>query len=137
MTGHGSFFHSRQQLLGVLSSLYVLGLIVSHAALPSQHVWIIAAFFSIIMNGTYVIEAVAQRRMVGIESGVALLLISASVLGVFIHPIFVIAAIFAHGIWDLAKHAGAGVPFLSWYTLGCFVVDVSYSAVLVAYLMTI
>jgi hypothetical protein len=130
---HHAFFHSRQQLLFAFSSLYVLGLILSHATLPPVHVWIIAAFFSVAMNFTYMIEAAYVGRWLRFEVVIAATLITASILGVLIHPLFAIAAIFAHGLWDIAKHRGAGVPFVSWYTLGCFVVDVTYSTVLLIY----
>ncbi len=130
---HTALFHTRQQLLLGLSTLYVLGLILSHAAFPAIHVWIIAAFFSVAMNFTYMVEAASLGRWLRLEVWIAVALIATSVLGLLLHPLFVIAAIFAHGLWDIAKHRGAGVPFVSWYTLGCFVVDVTYSGTLLVY----
>ncbi len=130
---HTSFFQSRQKPLFLLASLYVLGLIVTHAAVPAMSVWAIAALFSILMNFTYITEAVSMRRWIGTESIVAAALIAGSLLGLVVHPLFVIAAIAGHGLWDLAKHHGAGVPFFSWYTLGCCAVDLTYSSVLFAY----
>lgn len=109
-----SFFQRRQKALMIAATLYVVALIASHAALPSLHVWVIAAAFSILMNFTYLVEAFAQRRFLQTEVVIACALICASCLGLLIHPVFVIAAIFGHGIWDLAKHFGAGVPFFGW-----------------------
>ena len=116
-----------------MATIYVVALIQSHAALPSLHIWVIAAIFSVIMNFVYFIEAGAQRRFLSIEIIVAVILVTASVLGILIHPIFVIAAIFGHGVWDLAKYWGAGIPFFSWYTLSCFAVDMAYGAALLTY----
>ena len=133
MTQIISFFQSRQKQLALAASLYVVLLIVFHWQLPSKHVWIIAAFFSIIMNFTYVTEAYYRREFINSETVVASILIIASILGVIISPAFVIVAIFGHGVWDLAKHNGAGIPFFSWYTLSCFMVDITYSTVLLIY----
>lgn len=133
MTQIISFFHRRQKQLFLVASLYVALLILFHWQVPSKHVWIIAAVFSIIMNFTYITEAYYRREFVNLEAIVASVLIAASVLGVVISPVFIIAAIFGHGVWDVAKHNGAGVPFFSWYTLSCFAVDVIYSTVLLIY----
>ena len=130
---HTSFFARRQKPLMLAASLYVLALILSHATLPPVHVWIIAAVFSVAMNFTYLTEALAARQFVRLETCVMATLIAASILGVFVHPLFVIAAILGHGLWDLAKHLGAGVPFFSWYTLSCAAVDLTYFSVLLAY----
>ena len=133
---HG-YFEQRQLLLMMAASLYVVLLILSHSTLPAVHVWIIAAVFSVVMNFVYVTEAFQVRRFFQLELWVALVLIGASVLGVLLSPLFVIAAILGHGVWDIAKHKGHGVPFVSWYTLGCFTVDVIYSAALFAYWLRI
>lgn len=130
---HASFFQRRQMWLFGFSTLYVLGLILSHAALPPIHVWVIAAVFSALMNVTYIIEAKVAGHWLRLEVLIAASLIAASALGVFLHPWLVIAAIFGHGVWDLAKHRGAGVPFVSWYTLGCFGIDMIYGSVLLLY----
>ncbi len=133
MHQHSSFFQSRQKGLMIASTVYVIALIVSHSALPPMHVWIIAAAFSIIMNFTYITEACYQGRLMRPELAATLTLISASVLGVIVHPLFVVFAIVGHGLWDVAKHFGAGIPFFSWYTLGCFAVDITYATVLLTY----
>ena len=83
------------------ASLYVLALIISHATLPPIHVWVIAAVFSILMNSTYVTEAFHARRWFALEAAIAVTLIVMSVLGVVLHPLFVVAAVFGHGVWDL------------------------------------
>jgi hypothetical protein len=63
-------------------------------------------------------------------------LILLSIMGVLLHPAFVILAIFGHGSWDILKHRGAGIPFISWYTFGCAVVDFIYGGVLFVFWMT-
>ena len=131
-----SFFHARQKLLFLLASLYVILMTLSHWQLPSAHVWLIAGFFSVIMNFTYLTEALSLRQFVRIETLVATVLIGLSLLGAFWWPPLVIAAIFGHGCWDIAKHLGAGVPFFSWYTLSCFGVDFLYSGSLLFYWMS-
>ena len=128
-----SFFQKRQKQLALAATLYVVLLLLFHWQLPLTHVWLIAAFFSIIMNFVYIVEAKARGEFVSAEAIVASTLIVFSVLGVFVSPGFVIAAIFGHGIWDLAKHRGTGVPFFTWYTFGCFTVDTLYSTALAAY----
>ncbi len=131
-----SFFTRWQKHLRLGVSLYVVLLALSHSTLPSIHIWLIAAFFSIAMNCVYVTEAYWRGQYFGIELSVACVLIVMSVLGVVLSPVYVIAAIIAHGLWDVAKHFGAGVPFFSWYIFGCFFVDVIYGAALAVYWWT-
>ena len=127
-----SFFAQRQKLLALLAALYVVLLILSHATLPSGHVWGIAVVFSIVMNGVYLTEARSLGAFVRTETVVGLTLIGLSLVGLA-QPLAVIAAIFLHGCWDVAKHRGAGVPFFNWYTLSCFAVDTFYSGALLLY----
>lgn len=136
MAHQKSFFHRRQKALAIGSATYVLLLVLFHSTLPAQHVWLIAAFFSIAMNFTYITEAYAISKHLTLEMVVATVLIALSFAGAFYSPLCVIAAIFGHGVWDIAKHRGAGVPFLSWFTLGCFAVDTFYSGVLLIYWFT-
>ncbi len=124
----------RQSWLAALGALYIIALLISHATLPKQHVWAIAALFSIIMNGVYIHSALKNRRFVTTETTIATLLVVLSGLGVILSPVYVIAAIALHGAWDLAKHFGAGLPFFSWYTWGCATVDFTYAAALTIYL---
>ena len=133
MSNAKSFFKHRQKLLGIAATAYVVLLLLSHWQLPAVHVWIIAAAFSVLMNFTYLTEAISRRSFVKTELIVALTLIVASVLGVLVTPLLVIAAIFGHGVWDLHKHFGRGVPFFFWYTCSCFLVDTAYSISLLVY----
>ncbi len=128
-----SLFIRHQRLLLLFATAYVLALLGSHAAVPSAHVWWIAALFSILMNVPYVLEARATGSHKRIETILATSLIALSLAGPLIAPPFVILAILAHGLWDIAKHRGAGVPFVSWYTLGCAAVDALYASALLAY----
>ena len=128
-----SYFDSRQHILKGLASVYLVLLVLAHWRLPQVHVWIIAAFFSIAMNFTYLTEAFALKRFFKLELFVALSLIVASLLGLIISPIWLIAAIFGHGVWDFIKQLGAGLPFYKWYTSSCLVVDVLYSSALLFY----
>jgi hypothetical protein len=129
----GSFFVKHQKALGMAAILYVVLLLLSHWRVPSIHVWIIAAVFSTAMNFTYLIEAVSLKRYVHIETLVASSLILMSWMGVVSSPLLLIAAIFGHGCWDVAKHKGYGVAFFTWYTVSCFAVDTVYSLVLLLY----
>ena len=85
------------------------------------------------MNFTYIIEVMSVGRYFAVEIFVSASLILLSIFGIILHPLFVIFAIFGHGLWDLHKHAGAGVPFVRWYTLGCVVVDTFYGSTLLFY----
>ncbi len=118
-----SFFINRQKALGIAATAYVLLLLLSHWQIPSIHVWVIASVFSIAMNFTYLTEALSIRSFAKTEALVATILVSASLFGLFVSPLLLIAAIFGHGCWDLAKHFGNGVPFYFWYTCSCFLVD--------------
>lgn len=129
-----SFFRTRKKALAIAGTLYVVFLLLSHWQLPKAHVWAIAAFFSIAMNFTYLIEALSLKRYVTAEVAASATLIAASLLGLLFAPLLLIAAIFGHGCWDLAKHNGcAGIPFFSWYVVPCFVVDTIYSVTLLFY----
>ncbi len=122
-----------QKWLKLFSALYVVLLLLSHSILPHAHVWAIACVFSIVMNFVYISAAFKVGRYRKIEALVATILIVFSICGVFLAPLFVISAIAMHGLWDILKHFGKGVPFLSWYTLGCAGVDFLYACVLLAY----
>lgn len=115
------------------ATLYVVLLILSHAQLPPIHVWVIAMVFSVAMNFTYLTEAYSVRRFLRLEVLVASTLIVASILGVLVSPLFVIGAILSHGVWDMAKHCGIGIPFFRWYTLSCAAVDTLYGLTLLLY----
>jgi hypothetical protein len=130
---HDTLFSRHFMGLKILSTLYVLGIIVSHKAFGSMAVWEIAVFFSIAMNFTYPWAALKQEDKFGTEATVSTILILLSIAGLFISPIFVIIAIFGHGAWDLAKSNGTGTPFFSWYVSGCVVVDWVYAASLLIF----
>jgi len=128
-----SFFSKRRIPLAIAATLYVVLLLISHWQLPKQHVWAIAAFFSIAMNFTYLTEALSVRRSIKPELIVCVGLIAMTLLGLFTSPLLIIAAIFGHGCWDLAKHNGCGIPFFNWYVVPCFIVDTAYSLALLLY----
>lgn len=131
------FFHSRQGQLKTATALYAGLLVFSHWQLPDTYVWYIAAFFSIAMNFTYLLQAISMKQSVAAETLVATALTVLSLLGILVSPLLVIAAIFGHGCWDLAKHFGSGVPFYFWYTCSCFVFDCIYSAGLLIYFFSL
>lgn len=133
MNNVSSFFQIHKKALGIAATLYVILLLLSHWQLPATHVWLIAAVFSVLMNFTYLIEAISLKAAVKTEAIISVLLISASILGLIFSPLLIIAAIFGHGAWDLQKHFGKGVPFFFWYTCSCFLVDTVYSAALLFY----
>ncbi|RED14368.1 hypothetical protein [Pontivivens insulae] len=128
--------HFQPRWLLIAGTAYVVLLLLSHWQLPEAHVWAIAGVFSVIMNVPYVATAWHNAQFARLETAIATVLIGASIVGAVITPPFVIAAIFAHGFWDIAKHRGAGVPFFSWYTLGCAVVDFAYGSALLVYYLS-
>lgn len=99
--------------LKLLTAAYALGLVVTHSTLPEIHVWVIACFFSVAMNFTYPWAACQPKNLVSLEVGISSVLIAMSVVSLILSPLLVIAAIFAHGLWDFAKHRGAGTPFFA------------------------
>ncbi len=110
---------------------------VAHAKLPDRYIWEIAVFFSVAMNFTYPLAALKTGNAQRLEVMFALFLIVLSFAGLVISPYCVISAIFLHGAWDLSKHRGLGVPFFTWYVLGCVTVDWFYVAALIAYVVTV
>ena len=135
--GHDNLFSRNFMWIKILSVFYVLGIIVSHGAFDIGAVWPIAVFFSIAMNFTYPWAALRQKQAIGIEVFISFFMIGLSILGLFLSPLFVIAAIFGHGVWDLAKHNGAGAPFFKWYVSGCVVVDWLYAASLLIFYVSL
>jgi len=89
-----SFFERRQKTLLLLVTAYVIGLLVSHATLPTQHVWFIAAFFSIAMNYTYVQEAFGHADYFRTEAVVAGALIGLSLAGLLVSPLLIPCLLF-------------------------------------------
>jgi hypothetical protein len=119
-----------------LSAAYVLGIPLAHGLLPSVLVWEVALFFLIAMLFTYPLAAFSTGHAQRVELFVSLGLAALGVLGYLTHPLLIILAIFGHGVWDLAKHKGCGVPFFGWYVKGCVLVDFSYAAVLLLFLVS-
>ena len=123
--------------LKILSTAYVLGIPLSHFALPHGYVWEIAVFFLIAMLFTYPAAAIAQGTHIKREILVSLTLAGMGILGLILsQPILIVLGIFGHGCWDLAKHYGAGCTFFKWYVNGCVIVDWSYAAALTIFLLT-
>ena len=117
---------------------YVPALIACHLLWP-EHPFVVAAAFSVLMNLPYPAAARCAHHHTHskIETGIAIALSAASVLGALVAPPLLIAAIFAHGLWDIAKLRGAGTPFFNWYTLSCAGVDFTYATFLTTYLWAI
>lgn len=118
------------------STLYVIGIPISHFALPHDWTWSIAAFFLLAMLFTYPAAALRSGALFSLELRVSIGLALMGVLGLFLTPWLIIAGIFGHGVWDLMKHRGHGTPFFGWYINGCVLVDWSYSAALTIFYIT-
>ncbi len=123
----------RAPIIGAIAAVWLASLMLLHWQLPQTTVWWVAAVFSALMNLVYFPAAIARGQFVSLEAGVSTALIVLSLLGAVVSPWCVIVAVAAHGAWDLAKHLGVGVPFFSWYTLGCAVIDFVYAGLLAAY----
>ncbi len=135
INSHESIWTRNFMGLKVLCTIYVLGIIVTHASLPVETVWPLAVFFSVIMNFTYPWAAVKAGNFFSLETTIASGLIAMSILGLW-NPLFVVTAIFLHGVWDLLKHSGNGTVFFKWYTSGCVTVDWFYAGCLFLYWAT-
>lgn len=130
---HHSFFYRHLNALKLAIAIWVVGGIGFHLMFE-DFIWPIAAVLCTLMVWVYPIEALMARRFLKLECFVALILTSLAMLSLFYSPYFVIAAIFLHGVWDLFKHNGFGIPFFRWYTVGCVLYDWAYALALLAYL---
>jgi hypothetical protein len=126
------FLRQQQKLLFSLTALYLTLLLLQRVPFASPHIWLIAAAFSVFMNLCYMSETCGRRACLGPQSLIASVLIASAVLGVVMSPAFVVFAIFAQGVWHLTLRLQVGRRLLSLNTLGCFAVDMTYSAVLLA-----
>jgi len=122
--------------LKMASAGYVLAVPLTHYALPHGWIWHIAFGFLLAMLVTYPVAARLQRRAVPLETAVSLGLAGLGLLGLLTTPWLLVVAIFGHGLWDLAKHLGAGCGFFRWYLLGCLAVDWAYAGALATVLLT-
>lgn len=133
---HDSLLSRHFLALKAASTLYVIGILVSHYALPHHWIWHIAAFFLIAMLFTYPAAAFRAGAHVSLEVRISLFLAALGIAGLWLSPWLIIAGIFGHGVWDLFKHRGHGTPFFGWYVNGCVVVDWCYAASLTFLLLT-
>ena len=117
------------------ATLYVIGILVSHFAMPHAWTWGIATFFLIAMLFTYPAAAWRAGDHLSLEMRVSFALAALGILGFLLTPLLIVAGIFGHGVWDLMKHRGHGTPFFGWYVNGCVVVDWSYAAALMIFYM--
>lgn len=113
--------------------LYVVAVPVAHGLIPATYAWWIATAFSIIMNFVYPLQAKETHSHFGLELKVAVPFGALSLMGPLVHPLFVIAAIAGHGVWDWCKHKGQGVRFFTWYPPACAIFDFGYAAALAWY----
>ncbi|SMX29953.1 hypothetical protein TRP8649_04093 [Pelagimonas phthalicica] len=123
----------RQKEIGLIALAWTLLLTLSHGLVPPESVWIVAGLFSASMNLIYTRQAFAKGQDLRLETGIAVTLILCATIGAFLSPPMVIFSVLAHAAWDLAKHAGVGVAFFRWYTLGCATIDLIWGGLLWAY----
>lgn len=135
MTRQGSFWSFDLLPLKLASAVYVLAIPLSHGLLPHSLVWSIAVVFLWLMLLPYPIAAHRCGTGGRVENTVSAVLAIVGGLGLLFSPWLIVAAIFAHGAWDLAKHNNWGTPFVRWYLSGCAVVDVIYGGALTIYLL--
>ena len=133
---HDSLLSRSFLFLKAASTLYVIGIVISHFALPHAYIWGIATFFLIAMLFTYPAAAWRSGSHFLLELRVSIFLALLGLLGLLTTPWLIIAGIFGHGVWDLLKHRGHGTPFFGWYVSGCVVVDWCYAAALTFFLLT-
>lgn len=122
------FFSQYYLKIKLFAALYTLGIPLSHFILPHNNIWDIATFFLVAMLFTYPLAAMQARAFVRLEWGISCALAAMGLLGLFTSPWLIILAIFGHGLWDLAKQRGHGIPFFGWYISGCILIDWLYAA---------
>lgn len=98
---------------------------------PFAWEWGVSAGFSVLMNLVYPWQAFLTGSSIRSELVIAAFLVFLSMAGALVSPWLLVLAVAGHGIWDIAKHLGAGVSFFSWYTLGCAVIDFLWATGLV------
>ena len=133
---HDSAWSRNFLFLKAASALYVIGILISHFALPHASTWIIAACFLVAMLFTYPAAAWRSGSHFSQELRISLALALLGIMGLMSSPWLIIAGIFGHGVWDLMKHRDHGAPFFGWYVNGCVVVDWTYAAALTIFLLT-
>ncbi|WP_147126391.1 hypothetical protein [Shimia ponticola] len=111
---------------------YVVLAVVGHGLVGVDHIWPFAALMMVLMTVTYPTEALLKREYLPLELGLALFLSAVAVIGAVTSPLLIIAAIAAHGVLDIVKSRGLGVPFFRSYLIGCAVFDFGYAAILLA-----
>ncbi|MEP4194460.1 MAG: hypothetical protein ABJL99_02375 [Aliishimia sp.] len=133
---HDTFFSGHFLALKLAAALYVVAIPISHFWLPHSLVWEIALVFLLLMLPPYAIEAYGKGNVFQTELKLATGLAVIALLGFwFGAPWMIVLAVFGHGLWDIAKHNGAGVAFFRWYVTGCVLVDFTYAAALSFYIL--
>ncbi|MEL6701677.1 MAG: hypothetical protein AAFO58_08350, partial [Pseudomonadota bacterium] len=112
---------------------YIALAVVQHAMAGPEGVWTAAAVLLVLMTVTYPVEALARGEGLPGELAFAVGLSLVALIGLAVQPLFIIAAIVAHGALDIAKHRGLGVPFHPQYLFACAGFDFAYGAALLAY----
>lgn len=115
---------------------YLAVAIALHVIAGEEFAWHVAALLMVMMTMTYPTEAILSGRFVRREVTIAVTLSSVALIGLAFSPLLIIAAILAHGLLDLAKHRGVGVPFYPTYLFACAAFDFAYGGVLLVYLFT-
>ncbi|MEO0486552.1 MAG: hypothetical protein AAF092_11630 [Pseudomonadota bacterium] len=121
------------RLVTLAFSAYVVAAIGLHWVAGADHVWEVAALMMVLMTVTYPTEAALARQDRVLEFSIAGLLSALAIAGLFTSPLLIIAAVLAHGVLDLVKARGLGVPFYALYFFGCAAFDFAYAACLFAY----
>jgi len=129
---HG-YFEKHLNMLKLAAAAWTLALLLFHSLLSADYIWTVAVILLVAMNFTYPIEALTSGRFVKSELSAAIILSLLALMSLWSSPLFVILAIFGHGLWDIRKFRGNGVKIAKWYTSACFVADLSYATLLLLY----
>ncbi|QFT59643.1 hypothetical protein FIU94_12485 [Sulfitobacter sp. THAF37] len=130
MLSFADFLRHKQYVIISIAASYITLVMVAQLSMAAPHIWLTAAAFSIFVNLSYLTETSGHRDPLGMETCIALILISGAVIGLATSPVVLVGTIFAQGIWHLLRRLQNGLPLKSLDTLGCFVADMSYGLVL-------
>ena len=102
-----------QRVIAIAALVWTVALVTTHLTVPFAWQWGVSAGFSVLMNLVYPWQAFRTGSSRRAEFVIAAFLVFLSMAGAFVSPWLLVLAVAGHGVWDIAKHLGAGVSFFS------------------------
>lgn len=114
---------------GKVGALLAVASLPVHFVMPIRASEHLAAITLALIAGIYVGFALqdGRLRIVATEVGIALAFAGCALLGLWITPWAVPAAVALHGVWDLAHHRHVTTAIPRWYVPFCAIYDVVFA----------